>query len=155
MSNLWTLSKHVRHTDVLMPGNTIPQMFWNAVQQRNQKIWLREKKRGIWQSWNWAHAGVAVREVAMGLAALGMAPGDRTSILSNTVLEWMIADLGVLSAGGVSNGIYPTDATEQVEYLCTDSGTSICFVEGDEQLDKLLEVRDRLPLLRWTTSPTR
>ena len=54
---------------------------------------------------------------------------------------------GRAQCGGVSNGIYPTDAAEQVQYLCEDSSTSILFVEDDEQLDKALEVRDQLPRL--------
>ena len=114
MSNLWTLSAHERRTEVLVPGDTIPQMFWNAVHQRGKKVWMREKKLGIWQSWSWERASAAVREVAMGVTALGLEPGDCTSILSNTVVEWMIADLGVLTAGGVSSGIYPTDSVSQV-----------------------------------------
>ena len=62
-------------------------------------------------------------------------------MLANTSREWVWADLGVLSAGGVCNGIYPTDAASQVHYLCDDSATRILFVEDDEQLDKALEVR--------------
>jgi long-chain acyl-CoA synthetase len=84
----------------------------------------------------------------MGLVALGFAPGECASVLSNTNREWLYADMGILGAGGVSNGIYPTDAPGQVEYLCRDSGTVILFVEDDEQLDKVLEVRARLPGLR-------
>ena len=69
-------------------------------------------------------------------------------MLSNTNREWLYADMGILGAGGVSNGIYPTDAPAQVEYLCSDSATVYLFVEDDEQLDKALEVRARLPTLR-------
>ena len=84
----------------------------------------------------------------MGLVALGFEPGECASVLSNTNREWLYADMGILGAGGVSNGIYPTDAPAQVEYLCADSGTVYLFVEDDEQLDKALEVRARLPQLR-------
>ena len=91
--------------------------------------------------------GAVAREVGMGLVALGFAPGECASVLSNTNREWLYADLGILGAGGVSNGIYPTDAPEQVEYLCADSRTVVVFVEDDEQLDKVLEVRARLPQL--------
>ena len=48
--------------------------------------------------------------------SLGFAPGQTASILSNTVIEWVLADLAVLSCGGVANGIYPTDAASQVHY---------------------------------------
>jgi long-chain acyl-CoA synthetase len=79
---------------------------------------------------------------------LGFQRGECASILANTVVEWVFADLAVLSCGGVSNGIYPTDAPSQVHYLCEDSRTTILFVEDDEQLDKALEARGLLPGLR-------
>ena len=79
--------------------------------------------------------------------ALGFEARHTASILANTNIEWVLCDLAVLSAGGVSNGIYPTDAAEQVHYLCEDSGTRVLFVEDDEQLDKALAVRE-LPLLQ-------
>ena len=84
----------------------------------------------------------------MGLVALGFEPGEVASIQSNTNREWLFADLGILGAGGVSNGIYPTDAAAQAEYLLADSASVVVFVEDEEQLDKVLEVRERLPRLR-------
>ena len=148
MSKLWDLD-HIRpNTESVLAGDTLSAMFWNAVEQRGPDTWLREKVLGIWRSWSWTETGEAVREIAGGLMSLGFAPGDTSSILSNTVLEWVLADLAVLSCGGVSNGIYPTDAPSQVHYLCEDSGTRILFVEDDEQLDKALEVREQLPLLQ-------
>ena len=60
----------------------------------------------------------------------------------------MLADLAILSCGGVSNGIYPTDSAAQAHYLCEDSRSSVLFVEDEEQLDKALEVRAQLPRLR-------
>jgi long-chain acyl-CoA synthetase len=148
MQKLWDLA-HIRpETRTVLEGGTIPAMFWNGVAQRGNDVWMRQKHLGIWRSWNWTQTGDAVREVAGGLMALGFAPGETASILSNTVIEWVLADLAILSCGGVSNGIYPTDAASQVHYLCEDSGTSILFVEDDEQLDKALEVRENLPRLR-------
>ena len=148
MSNLWDLS-HIRpQPDSVLEGETISAMFWNAAAQRADKVWLREKHLGIWRSWTWAQVATAVQEVGDGLMALGLAAGDTASILSNTVIDWVLADLAVLSAGGVSNGIYPTDAATQVHYLCEDSRTSVLFVEDDEQLDKALEVRGQLPLIK-------
>jgi long-chain acyl-CoA synthetase len=148
MRKLWDLAHIQPQTRVVLEGETIPAMFWNAVAQRAAKVWLRQKHLGIWRSWSWSQAGEGVGEIAGGLLALGFAPQDTASILSNTVVEWVLADLAVLSCGGVSNGIYPTDAAAQVQYLCEDSGSSILFVEDDEQLDKALEVRDALPHLR-------
>lgn len=148
MSNLWDLSHIQPEYDIVMPGETIPAIFWNAVEQRGPKTWMRQKKLGIWRSWSWTQTGDAVREIAAGLLSLGFARGECASILSNTVVDWVLADLAVLSCGGVCSGIYPTDAASQVHYLCEDSRSTLLFVEDDEQLDKALEVRPQLPLLR-------
>jgi long-chain acyl-CoA synthetase len=148
MSNLWDLSHIQPEPKVVLEGETIPAMFWNGVEQRKDDVWMRQKKLGIWRTWTWGQTGEAVREVAGGLISLGFAPRETCSILSNTVIEWVLADLAVLSCGGVANGIYPTDAASQVQYLCEDSGTTLLFVEDDEQLDKALEVRDQLPKLK-------
>ena len=148
MSTLWNLS-HIRpQTEVVMPGDTISAIFWNAVKARGPQVWMRQKDLGIWRSWTWDQTATAVREIGHGLLSLGFAPHETASILSNTNIEWVLADLAVLSCGGVSNGIYPTDAAAQVHYLCEDSRTTVLFAEDDEQLDKALEVRGQLPLLR-------
>ena len=148
MSNLWTLTKYEPNTAVQMAGETIPEVFWNGVAARGPKIWLRQKKLGIWHSWTWDQAAVAVREIGAGLLSLGLARGERVAILSNTLVEWVLADLAVLSCASVSNGIYPTDAPSQVQYLCEDSDAVLLFAEDEEQLDKVLEVRPQLPRLR-------
>ena len=147
-SGLWD-TRHIQPChDIVLAGETIPAMFWNAVQQRGPKVWMRQKHLGLWRSWTWDQTADAVREIAYGLLSLGFERGECASILGNTVVEWVWADLAVLSAGGVSNGIYPTDAASQVHYLCEDSRTTVLFVEDDEQLDKALEVRAQLPGLR-------
>jgi long-chain acyl-CoA synthetase len=151
VAKLWNLSTDpdlAPNREIAMQGETIPAMFWNAVEQRGDTTWLRQKDLGIWRSWTWQQTAVAVREIAGGLLSLGFAKGECASILANTLVEWVWADLAVLSAAGVANGIYPTDAASQVQYLCEDSKTTVLFVEDDEQLDKALEARDQLPLLR-------
>jgi long-chain acyl-CoA synthetase len=148
MSYLWDLSAIQPQPKVVMAGDTMPAVFWNAVKARGPNVWMRQKDFGIWRTWTWNQTGDAVREIGHGLMALGFESRDTASILSNTNIEWVLCDLAVLSANGVSNGIYPTDAAEQVEYLCQDSSTSVLFVEDDEQLDKVLAVREQLPKLK-------
>jgi long-chain acyl-CoA synthetase len=148
MTTLWDLNGIQPNHHIVLPGETIPAMFWNAVAKRGPNVWMRQKHLGLWRSWSWNQTADAVSEIAGGLMSLGFAKGECASILANTVVEWVWADLAVLSTGGVSNGIYPTDAPSQVHYLCEDSRTAILFVEDDEQLDKALEVRDSLPGLR-------
>ncbi|MFC5610106.1 AMP-dependent synthetase/ligase [Variovorax soli] len=148
LKGLWDTQHIQPRTGIVVPGETVPAVFWNAVAARGDKVWMRQKHLGIWRTWTWKQTADAVREIAAGLLSLGLAPGECVSILSNTVIEWVLADLAVLSCAGVSNGIYPTDAASQVHYLCEDSQTRVLFVEDDEQLDKALEVRTQLPLLR-------
>ena len=148
MSALWDLGHIKPQTEIVLAGETITDLFWNGVKKRGSQVWMRQKHLGVWRSWTWDQTACAVDEIANGLLSLGFAKGDCASILSNTVVEWVWADLAVLSCSGVSNGIYPTDASSQVHYLCEDSRTRVLFVEDDEQLDKALEVRSTLPLLR-------
>jgi len=148
MSNLWNLSGIQPQRQVVMAGDTIPAVFWNAVRERGPRVWMRQKDFGIWRSWTWDQTATAVREIGDGLLSLGFAAHETASILSNTNIEWVLSDLAVLSCGGVANGIYPTDAAAQVQFLSEDSRTTVLFVEDDEQLDKALEVRGQLPLLK-------
>ena len=148
MSALWDLGHIKPQTEIVLAGDTMTHLFWNGVKKRGSQVWMRQKHLGLWRSWTWDQTACAVDEIANGLLSLGFAKGDCASILANTVVEWVWADLAVLSCSGVSNGIYPTDASNQVHYLCEDSRTRFLFVEDDEQLDKALEVRSTLPLLR-------
>ncbi len=147
MSNLWDMSHIKPGVGVAVDGETMTHVFWNAVAKRQGKTFMRQKELGIWRSWSWQQTGDAVSEIANGLLSLGFAKGQISSISSNTNIEWLLCDMAILSCGGVSNGIYPTDSAQQTLYLCEDSATRVLFVEDDEQLDKVLEVRDRLPLL--------
>jgi long-chain acyl-CoA synthetase len=131
-----------------LPGDTIAQKFARAVENRGEAIALRQKEYGIWREMSWREFGTYARHIALGLTALGFQSGEVGAILGNTRWEWSAADYGILMAGGVSCGIYPTDAESQVQFLCADSASSVLFVEDDEQLDKALSVREHLPRLR-------
>jgi long-chain acyl-CoA synthetase len=148
MNKLWNVGPIPPDARIGVEGETLPAIFWNAVKQRSTSVWLRQKYLGIWRSWTWDQTGQTVKEIAGGLMQLGFARGDCASILSNTIVDWVMTDLAILSCGGVSNGIYPTDAPSQVQYLCEDSRTTFLFVEDDEQLDKALAARPHLPALR-------
>jgi long-chain acyl-CoA synthetase len=128
--------------------DTVPKMFRHFVQSRGDAVMLRQKEFGIWQAYTWRETGEIVSDISAGLLSLGLQPGEVISVLANTCKEWIWTDLAGLSAGAVVNGVYPTDAASQLEYLCNDSGTVTLFVENDEQLDKYLEVRERLPKVR-------
>jgi long-chain acyl-CoA synthetase len=149
MRYLWQIkdefARAEKNTSLPLVGDTVQALFWNAVGLRRNDVWLRQKELGIWRAWTWHDTGEIVKEIAMGLNALGMQVQDRVSILSNTRAEWVWADLAVLSLCGTSAGIYPTDAASQVHYILSDSQSRFLFVEDEEQLDKVLEVLPELP----------
>jgi long-chain acyl-CoA synthetase len=127
---------------------TVPSLFWHRVQTRAGKVAMREKDRGIWKAYTWGDYGRSARAIGLGLISLGLMPGDCVAILSDNNKEWLFCDLAVLCAAGISTGIYPTDSPAQVEYLVNDSNTKFLFVENEEQLDKILAVRERTPGLK-------
>ncbi len=121
---------------------TVPGMIWRRVKSIPDRVIIREKDFGIWQEITWGQLGDNMRRVAMAFRALGLEKGQVICVLSNNKPEWIYADLGCLCAGGVSAGVYPTDAPSQIEYLVNDSKSRIIFVENEEQLDKVLSVRE-------------
>src|SRR6201995_4431666 len=125
--------------------DTIPKLFWHQVKARDERTAFREKYLGIWRATSWRDYGERARAVGMGLVKLGLKRGEVVSILADTVPEWLYADMGTLGAGGVTNGIYPTDAAKQVDYILNDSRTRFLFVENEGQLDNFLEIRARAP----------
>src|SRR5258708_6105239 len=133
---------------VLTVADTIAKSFLLAAETRGDKPAIREKKFGIWQPTGWRQWLQISKDIAYGLHAIGFRPGDVASIIANAVPEWVFADMGILCAGGVSSGIYPTDSSAQVEYLVNDSATRIVFAEDEEQLDKILSCRARCPSLQ-------
>src|SRR4051795_11631838 len=133
---------------VLTVADTIAKSFLRAAETRGDRPAIREKKFGIWQPTSWRQWLHISKDIAFALHAIGFRPGDVASILANAGPEWAYADMGILWAGGVSSGIYPTDSAAQVEYLVNDSATRVVFVEDEEQLDKGLICRSRCPTLQ-------
>ena len=131
---------------VLVDGcDTLPKLFLKKSAERGDRVAMREKDFGIWQSYTWADYRNRAFEVAWGLLSLGLERGDVASIQSEDCREWLWADIGTLLAGGVVNGIYPTYQSRQVEHTLLDSGCRFLFAEDEEQLDKYLEIETRLP----------
>ncbi len=134
---------------ILIEGQaTIPALFRHRIAAHSATVAMREKDLGVWKSISWADYGRHVRHLGLGLVALGLARGDVIAILSENNKEWIFTDIGAICVGGVSCGIYPTDAAKQVEYIVNDSRAKFLFVENEEQLDKFLTGRERMPSLK-------
>ena len=128
--------------------DTIAKIFIDAVEKRGCKTAMREKHLGIWQSVTWAEYGEKSKFVGLGLIELGLNTHDVVSIASEGIPEWLFTDMGTICVGGISSGIYTTDSSSQVKYLVNDSKTVFYFAENEEQLDKILEVRNECPTLK-------
>jgi long-chain acyl-CoA synthetase len=100
-----------------------------------------------WRSMTWRQSGERIRAIAAGLLSLGLDREDRVGILCNTRVEWLLADLGVLSAGGATTTVYPSSTAEECVYILADSAARYAFVEDAGQLAKLVEHRAELPRL--------
>ncbi len=125
---------------------SFPELFFKQVERRKDRVALRHKEYGIWKRISWSQYGKQVQEVAAGLIALGLEPGNRVAILGDNRPEWLICHLAAMSAGGVTCGVYPTSAAEQVAYVVGHSESKILFVENEEQVDKVLQILPDLDL---------
>jgi long-chain acyl-CoA synthetase len=127
--------------------DNFPALFFAQAQRLADRVAMRQKEFGIWRRISWNDYARNVRWVAHALLALGLERGDRVAIIGENRPEWLYADVGAQAAGGVVVGIYATSSPEQVQYIMAHSESRFIIVEGEEQLDKLLELRAALPHL--------
>ena len=111
------------------------------------RVGLREKNFGIWQETTYAGYWELVKTAGLALWALGVRPGDKVAIHSENRLAWVVSDLAIQGIQAVSVGLYPTNPAPEVEYLLSHSEAKVLIAEDQEQVDKALAVRHRLPHL--------
>jgi len=129
-------------------ADTIPARLLRRAKEAPDRIALRHKDLGRWQEYSWGEYADRAAEAGAGLIGLGAARGDRVAIVGENRPEWLWADLGAQGVGLVTVGVYPTCPAAEVEYLLAHSESAVVVCEDEEQLDKVLAVRDRLPSLR-------
>ena len=129
------------------PGglDTLPKLLRYNAKFRADQIALREKEFGIWQSITWQEYYQRVRDFALGLKSLGIESGDKIAILGDNRPEWVIAELAAQSLGAISMGVYQDSVAEEVQFLVGFSDAKVVVAEDQEQVDKVLEVKERLP----------
>lgn len=127
--------------------DTFPRLLLDHARVRPYETSMREKDLGIWQSWTWAQVADEVRALALGLNNLGFGRGENLAIIGDNrpQLYWAMAAAQCL--GGVPVPLYQDAVAEEMIYILDDADVRIAVVEDQEQVDKLLEIKDRLPRL--------
>src|SRR5262245_59903838 len=127
---------------------TLPALFFARARDHRDRVALRRKRLGLWEELTFGDYEHGVHTVATALIALGIKPGEPVGLISESRVEWLMADLGILAAGAVTCAMYTTSAVEQIGYILGHSGTRLLIVENEEQLDKALAARSSCALER-------
>ncbi len=130
------------------PELTLPQMLRAQAKRQPTRTALRQKEFGIWKPLDWAGYDTRAGHVGLGLTALGLGEKGHVAVLSENRVEWVLAQLGAGLVGAVTVGVYVTSPAVEVAYVLGHSDTEIVVCEDQEQVDKVLERRDELPLLK-------
>ena len=109
---------------------------------------MREKDRGIWQSYSWRQCYAHVRDFALGLAAAGFKRGDKLSVLGDNRARLYWAQLAAQALGGMSVPLYQDSIASELAYVLGHAEVSVVVAEDQEQVDKVLSIAGELPNLR-------
>jgi long-chain acyl-CoA synthetase len=133
----------------LARNDTFPKLLQRNARERGNRPAFREKEYGIWQSYTWAQVAENVRALACGLAALGLKRGDKIAVIGDNRphLYWVLP--AAQSIGCVPVPLYQDSVAEEMQYVLEHAEIRCAVVENQEQVDKLLSVRDRLPSLEF------
>ncbi|MDD3311700.1 AMP-binding protein [Pseudodesulfovibrio sp.] len=127
---------------------TLPRLLVRQAEERPEKPALREKQWGVWQTVTWRGNLRNAAEFACGLGALGLGRGDIVILIGANRPEWLWAELAIQGLGGMALGLYQDSPAEEIEYVFDLTECRLVVAEDQEQVDKILSFRDRLPNLR-------
>jgi long-chain acyl-CoA synthetase len=126
----------------------LPALFRRQAERLGDRPGLRVKRHGMWLDVSWSEWRERVEAAALGLITLGLQFGERVAILSENRLEWILADLAILSAGGVSVPLHAPLGPAQIQQMLADSGAAMIVASSAAQTAKLSAIAGRLPALR-------
>src|SRR3989442_7589689 len=128
-------------------SKTLADLVMLAAKKHAKLVALRYKQGDEWVDISYPELGTIVKEMALGLAAIGLGPGDKIAILAHTRPEWTYSDFGVLCLGATTVPVYQTNSPEECQYVIDHSESKAVILEDAGQLEKIREVRDQLPNL--------
>ena len=129
-------------------ADTFPKLLLRNAEKYGDRTALREKKFGIWRPVSWREHALAVRELSLGLMALGVGRGDKVAILGDNRPFWIQTELAAQSAGAASVGLYQDSNLNEVAYVIDHCDAKVVVAEDQEQVDKILDMLDRLPKIK-------
>jgi long-subunit acyl-CoA synthetase (AMP-forming) len=124
---------------------TVMQVFEGVAERKRDQPALKWKQGSSWKSKTWGEYRDDVRTAAKAMIALGLEPGHGVSIIGFNCVQWVVADVAAIFAGGRPAGIYTTNSPEQCEYVTSHCEAQIVVCEDAEQLAKFMQIRDKLP----------
>ena len=127
---------------------TIPQLLRWRVEKSGDRVALREKDFGFWNNFTWRQYYELVGKAALGLQEIGLKKGDKIALITDNIPEMLIVSIGAQSIGAISAGIYQTSLPDEIADILNYLDVSIVFCDDQEQVDKVVEVRDRIPNVR-------
>jgi long-chain acyl-CoA synthetase len=134
--------------ELLEGVDTFPKLLVRNARRYGDRTALREKEFGIWQPISWTAYLDAVRELSLGFVSLGLRRGDKVAIVGDNRPEWVISELAAQAAGAVSVGLYQDSNLNEVAYVIDHCDATFVVAEDQEQVDKVLDMLDRLPKVR-------
>lgn len=129
-------------------ADTLPKLLRRHYREHPGRVAMRDKERGIWQRYTWKDYYEKVKYFCLGLVSMGLGPGKKISILGENKPQWYWAELAVQSAGGAVVGIFADCIPSEVKYYVEHSDSEFVVVHDQEQVDKLLEIKQELPLVK-------
>jgi long-chain acyl-CoA synthetase len=127
---------------------TLPRYLLRNAQQHATRPAIREKDRGIWQTYTWRAYHDHVRDIALGLASLGFARGDKLSVIGDNRPRLYWSQVAAMCLGGVSVPVYQDAIAKELVYVLNHAEVAVIVAEDQEQVDKILGLKDQLPALR-------
>jgi long-chain acyl-CoA synthetase len=127
---------------------TLPRLLQRNARELGGRPAVREKDRGIWQTWSWREYHDQVRDLALGLAALGFQRGDRLSVIGDNRPRLYWAQVAAQALGGVPVPVYQDSIAKELAFVWNHAEVSVIVAEDQEQVDKILGLRPELPALR-------
>ncbi len=130
-------------------GDTWPKVLkYNYEKYGANRRAMRHKHYGVWHPYTWKDYYLNVKHLALGLLALGFEPGDKVLIIGDNAPQWYYAELAAQANRGVPVGLFSELLPMEIKYVAENSEARFAVIEGQEQVDKLLQIKDALPRLK-------